>query len=45
MILAEKIDELGKEEFYKKYAKDQRGWNFTSLLDFNHDERLEFDER
>ena len=48
MILTEKINDSSREEFYRKYemeSKGQQGWTEKSLLEFNHHEGLDFDER
>jgi hypothetical protein len=41
-ILTQKINESNKEAFFEKYKKDEKGWNYLSIVDFNTDENLEF---
>jgi Ca2+-binding EF-hand superfamily protein len=45
LILTLKINEDGRQAFLEKYMRDQRGWNYLSFVDFNNDERLEFEDR
>ena len=44
-VITQKVNEIGRDEFYDKYKKEEKGWNYYSLVDFNADENLEFEDR
>lgn len=33
------------KKLYRQYQKDERGWTFNSIIDFNEHEQLDFEER
>jgi hypothetical protein len=43
-IITQKANEMGREEFFDKYKKGSV-WNYLSLVDFNADENLDFEDR
>lgn len=43
-VLTEKINETNREDLYRKYEKDDKGWTYISLMDFTHDQALDFNE-
>jgi hypothetical protein len=44
-IITQKVNESDRETFFDKYKKEQNGWSYHSLVDFNVDENLEFEDR
>jgi hypothetical protein len=36
-IITQKVNESDRVSFYEKYKKDEKGWTFHSLIDFNDD--------
>ena len=44
-IITQKVNESDRETFFDKYKKEQNGWSYLSLVDFNVDENLEFEDR
>lgn len=45
LVLVQKINESDRAHFYNKYSKDEKGWNIYSLIDFNEEQQLDFEER
>lgn len=45
IVLVQKMNELGMKKLYRQHEKDEKGWTFNSLIDFNESEQLDFEER